>query len=144
MTVHTDIESKLIDALVIVANDSTTLAELTGRTTKNMIPWQDLGTVRLPAITYFVVTHNARGGAGDNRNIVVQFTAFAEGRGAANKVRAIIEVLETLFSYPAMLAAGVDAFVVPDSRNRPGVSDEPDGATNRRRADLEMTFWATK
>lgn len=143
MTV-TDIEGKLIEALVTITNDNAYIVSLTGRTTKNLVPWDDLGRAVMPVIAYFVVSHVSRGGAGDNRDITVQFSVFAEGRGAAALTRAIVEVLETAFTQPLLVAAGVDGFVKPDSRVRRSGGDDPDGATNRRRADLDLTFWVTK
>lgn len=140
----TDVVELLRQGIRTAVNADTTLHGIMGRTTRLIVPFNNtLQDAEMPVIAYHVVYANEIGGAGDNREVMVQFSVFDEGSTASERIANIIEVLETKFRPAVLVAMGLtDGFV--RRRARRDGDEDPENATARRRADIDHTFWVTK
>lgn len=137
----TDIEQAVAEALKAIL--SAALSTLIPRTDHRVIPQDEIVKAQLPVLTYDIVTHTTAGGTGDNRNMTVTLSAFAEGDHAKATTRAIIEVCETALTVAAFAAQNVDAAVMGNRRRYPGPVDSQ-GTDRRKRSTVDIDIWATK
>lgn len=143
----TDIGQKLDEALTKIVRADASIQQLCERTERLVIPWGDFGTAKLPVVLYQRVDLSERGGLGDTREAIYDFTAVAEGEGGRALANALIERVELAITQPAMAAQGLDASPVGAWRRRPlGVRDQVGGANTQERVaeQLEARFLVTK
>lgn len=146
----TDLVERCIEAIVTIVNADSGMQALTGRTTRNLVPWGDIASLeandlvpRLPVCAYAVIDASERGGIGDTRDIRLQITAYAAGDNAQAKANAMLERIELGITQPLLFAQSIDA--APIRRTRRGITEEaPEGIRNLRRADVDLDLYVTK
>lgn len=139
----TDIEQRIVEAVVAILEADAGVQAITGRTLENILPWQDSEALTYPVLLYLVPTINPYGGAGDTRLAEMQITAVADGEGAGATTRALLERVELGLTQPLLAAQSLDAAVIRSTRR----GATPEGSTGSRgttRADIILTIYVTK
>ena len=139
----TDLEQRIIEAIVAVLDLDAGVQAITGRLTGNILPWQDSEALTYPVLLYQVPTIDPYGGAGDTRLAEVQLTAVADGEGAGATTRALLERVELGLTQPLLEAQGLDAAVIR-SRRRGATPEGSTGSRGTTRADIILTVYVTK
>lgn len=130
------------EALVAVVNADTTVQGLTGRTSRNLVPWSTVEGIALPVVAYQLVVDTPLGD-GRIRQMQYQLDAFADGNGAGAVVNGLAEALTQGISVTALAAQGCDAVVESVARRvlTPALSaQDPDNGRAVQRAILDLTL----
>lgn len=129
------------EALVAIVNADATVQGLTGRSTRNLVPWSTVEGMTLPVVAYQLIV-DAPIGDGLRRQMQYQLDAFADGNGGGALVNALADALTQGISVTALAAQDLDAVV--ESITRRVLPQDPEGGRAVQRAilDLTLTFFA--
>lgn len=137
-----DVERQLGNAVVAILTAHAGVQAITGRTSRNIVPDDDIGAAALPCFSYLLVTSEEVGGTGDNRAFTLQLSAFAEGPNAKATTQDLVELAETALSVTAFAAQGVDAMIL--RRRRYGGPVDQNGTQRRARSSMDASGLITK
>lgn len=138
----TDIVQRCTEALTAILDSATGVQAITGRTTRNCVPYQTpAATEKLPVLLLAFLGASERGGIGDTRQMRYQVTAVAKGNGADSIANALMEAVENAVTQPALDASAIDGYVQSRRRYRISPDDEPG---QMGRADLDLTMVVQK
>jgi hypothetical protein len=135
----TDIIERSIRAVVAVLQASADIQSILGRSTDMVTAWSAEMPATLPIIAYRYVVATPTGGAGDTREIMFNFSAFAATESVANDLLGTVENLPWAVALAALNPALDGCMLNPVRRPIPWDSD-----ADAYRADLEMTLYVTK
>ena len=122
-------------------NADATVQGLTGRTTRNLVPWNTVEALTLPAVAYQLIVDTPLGD-GRRRQMQYQLDAFADGNGGGGLVNALADALTQGISVTALAAQGLDAVVESITRRVLPQDPEAGRAVQRATLDLTLTFFA--
>jgi hypothetical protein len=131
-------------AIVAIAHGDTALRAIVGRDTGFMIQWNSM---RLdgpfPVIAFLLDGFSQTGESDDNREGEIRFSVFAQGPGAQEKVDAIMERLEALYTWNAFDAQGCDAAPMVLHTDDGPEGEDHEGTRGLERGDLRISITHT-
>lgn len=127
-----DLATPLCAAIVAILTGDATIQTLCGRTTRLVVPFEDVNDavdpaneIPLPIIVYSYGQDVEIGGIGDQRSVTLTLDAIADGNDSGTVVRQLSAQIRTALSWNAFDAQGLDAFVrAPVIRD--GAAAEPE------------------
>lgn len=127
-----DLATPLCAAIVAILTGDATIQTLCGRTTRLVVPFEDVNDavdpaqeIPLPIIVYSYGQDVEIGGIGDQRSVTLTLDAIADGNDSGTVVRQLSARIRTALSWNAFDAQGLDAFVrAPVIRD--GAAAEPE------------------
>lgn len=138
-----DIVQTVREAVVAILDSSEALAQITQRSYDNIVPIGLAEKTSSRVIGYFAVVATPRGGVGDQRRVLIQFSAYAES-GRDDICNAMLEVVENEVDalHFSQLDPPLYAWVERDrDSRRPFVTD---ATATRARGDLDRTIVVRK
>lgn len=131
-------------AIRAIALADATLQGLIGRANGYIYQWRSM---RLdgayPVIAFLLDGFSQNGESGDARDGEIRFSVFATGAGAQEKVDAIMERLEQIYTAEAFYAQGVDAAPMLLSTDDGPEDESHEGTDGLERGDLRMQITHT-
>lgn len=127
-----DLATPLCAAIVAILTADATVQSLCGRTTRLVVPFEDVNDaeepaqeIPLPILVYSYGQDTEIGGVGDQREVTLTLDVIAEGNDAGTTVNQLSARIREALTYPAFAARGLDAIVrAPVVRD--GAAAEPE------------------
>lgn len=144
-----DLATPLCSAIVAILTADATMQTLCGRTTRIVVPFEDVNDaeapaqeIPLPVVAYAYVSDQEIGGVGDERLVTLTLDVIADGNQAHTQVHEISARMRQVLTWSAFNARGLDA-IVRAPVTRFGVPDDPEATRGLRLMRNSYTIQAT-